>query len=81
MQQFTNSNRVHIRFILTSDTINDQLFGEDIFFKSKFQTDWFYNNKLEGDEVKNEGDGMSDRMMNEDSEHDFDNMFDEDGAS
>ncbi len=38
IQQFTNTNRIHIRFILTSETINEQLFNNDIFFKSKFKT-------------------------------------------
>ena len=48
--QFTNFNRLHIRYLLTGDTINDQLFSNDIFFKSKFKTVWFYANNLEGDE-------------------------------
>jgi len=45
---FTNA-RVQIRFLLTGDTINDQIFGNEVFFKSKFKSEWFYANNLEGD--------------------------------
>lgn len=47
---WTNGDRVHIRYLLTSESINDQLFGDEIFFKSNFRNTWFYANNLEGDE-------------------------------
>ena len=69
---------MHIRFLLTSDTINDQLFGNDIFFKSKFKTEWFYSNNLEGDDpVDFDDDDMSERMRRsiDGSENGYADMF------
>lgn len=64
---WTNGDRVHIRFLLTSDSINDQLFGDDIFFKSNFKSTWFYANNLEGDEPLDFDDRFDDRdSMDED---------------
>lgn len=45
-----NSDRINIKFLLDSESINDQLFDDDIFFKTKFKSEWFYANNLEGDE-------------------------------
>lgn len=44
-QQF-NNNRIYIKFLLTGDTINDQLFANEIFTKNKFKSEWYYVNGL-----------------------------------